>query len=73
MINTKLMILSISAIIFGSIYTIFRKYQSCAQLSDPDKTFNQPLYTPYNIRIQSFFIFVGMSTVGLFKPFLKKP
>ena len=44
MINKNLLSLSILAIIFGSIYTIFRKYQSCAQLSDPDKIFNQPLY-----------------------------
>lgn len=44
MLNNKLLQLTFSAIFFGSIYTIFRKYQSCAQLSDPDKTFNQPLY-----------------------------
>lgn len=43
MVNFKLIKLSICAIIFGSIYTVFRKYQSCAQLSDPEKTFNQPL------------------------------
>ncbi len=71
MLTTKLLHLSLCAIFFGSIYTIFRKYQSCAQLSDPDKTFNQPLYLlPYH-SIQSFLIFVGMSTIGLFKPWLK--
>lgn len=45
--SKKLLQLSLCAIFFGSIYTIFRKYQSCAQLSDPDKTFNQPLYFCY--------------------------
>jgi hypothetical protein len=71
MLTSKLLHLSLCAIFFGSIYTIFRKYQSCAQLSDPDKTFNQPLYIFDYDSIQSFLIFVGMSTIGLFKPLLK--
>ncbi len=35
--NMKLIKTAILAIIFGSLYTIFRKYQSVAQLSNPEK------------------------------------
>ena len=53
--NNKLLKISLYAIFFGSIYTIFRKYQSCAQLSNVDKTFNQPLYLIESIKNSIFF------------------
>lgn len=32
------------AIMFGSLYTIFRKYQSIVNISPPNTQFNQPMY-----------------------------
>lgn len=45
----KLSVALVLAIVFGSIYTIFRKYQNVAELDSPEKQFNQPLYQPLSI------------------------
>lgn len=39
----KLQAAALSAVIFGSLYTLMRKYQSVATLEDSEKQFNQPL------------------------------
>lgn len=59
------------AVFFGSLYTIFRKYQSIVELSPQDERFNQPLQSSYSSRFQSFIIFIGMSTILCFRPWLK--
>ena len=41
----KIQYAALCAIVFGSSYTLLRKYQSIAILDEPDKQFNQPLYT----------------------------
>ena len=39
----RLKIAGAFAVIFGSLYTIFRKYQNVAILDDSSRQFNQPL------------------------------
>ena len=39
----RLAIAIILTVIFGSCYTLFRKYQNVAQLKEEDQQFNQPL------------------------------
>ena len=39
----RIEIAAVCAIVFGSVYTLLRKYQCVATLEDPSKQFNQPL------------------------------
>jgi len=59
------------AVMFGSLYTIFRKYQSIVDISPSNTQFNQPMYNLPYYRLQSFIIFVGMSTILFFRPWMK--
>ena len=63
----KLLKTALFAIFFGSLYTIFRKYQSAIDL-EKGEPFNQPLYHYQLFSLQSFIIFIGMSSIALFKP-----
>lgn len=60
------------AVIFGSLYTIFRKYQSAVDLPRHNIQFNQPMYLSHSPSLQSFIIFVGMCSIALFRPWMKE-
>ena len=45
----KLLKTALLAILFGSLYTIFRKYQSAVDLKEQGKPFNQPLYLSFEL------------------------
>lgn len=40
----KLEVAATCAVVFGSLYTVFRKYQCVVALEGTDKQFNQPMY-----------------------------
>lgn len=46
------------AVLFGSLYTIFRKYQTIVDLPQAE-TFNQPLYFPSYSQSPKFYHFCG--------------
>ena len=54
----KIEVAGCCAIIFGSLYTLLRKYQCIATLDDPSKQFNQPMYLYHNkgFRLFSFLL-----------------
>lgn len=37
------------AVLFGSLYTIFRKYQSVVDIPNQESQFNHPMYHFFNI------------------------
>lgn len=70
----KLYVISLAALLTGSLYTVIRKLQSLQMVEFQEEglqQFNKPMYRMKLGSFQAFCIFAGMSLAMLYKPFFK--